>query len=345
MTTTLLGTTGHKYGNKRDMPWHLMGKQLSVASTTNVEKAMAEAGLDFEVSLSPAYAAPSEFGNLLDAPNHRALTRPLLGEQRVLSFVGTRYTPIQNRDAFAVGNYLVSEFGAEVSGAADFRHGRASLMVFDLNRDLTVKRPDGQPDEGALYLVIQNTLDGSGALKFALTPMRFACTNALPMALAKAKRVWSVSHTPNAATRMSLAHDAILRAATYQEKFVAQAQAMADRAMTNAEFAKIVARIWPNPAKLTKDDGSTSADFERVQAIRSQVQTLFTASGTLEGLHNTQWGAYNAITEYLDWYRPVKEGARKGVAKGATQELLRAETAFEGRVVAAKERIQKMVSF
>lgn len=332
MTTTQYADT--REAANRQMPWNVMGSALTVKAKNSVTKALAETGLDYQVRMVPVVGyekaddTPLPMADFHDAPNFRAVVRPMPGgPDKVLGVTGTRFTPIQNRDAFAIGDYLVSEFGATVEGLADFRSGAATIMVVGLGQ-VALRRPDGENDPVDLNLLIKNAHDGSAALTFALTPMRIACTNAVAAALKGAQAVWKVSHTPKADARVALAKDSILKSVKFQEQFQVAAQAMIDTPMVDAEFDKIVQRLWP------VQPDAEGAHADRRRGIQDEIKALYAKSETIEGLRGTRWGGYNAITEYLDHYRPVK----------GEQAVARAEGALEGPNVRVKANVWRMFS-
>lgn len=329
MRATTNTITGPKYGESRDMPWNVMGVDLTSKAYTNLDEALKESGLDFQVEVWDSQATDGLRSLAADKTHH--IVRPKQdGSLAVVGTVGNRYTPIQNRNAFAVAEDLVGDFGATIAGMADFRHGGASLMVMDLQRPIVLTRPDGDADPIDLNLLVKNSHDGSSALTFALTPMRLACTNALPVAIADAHRVWKISHTPNAQERMDLARTAIREAVGYQENFQVAAQAMMDQPMVDAEFAKIVSRLWK------VDPEATGKVADRKRDVQAQVIDLYRNSPTLEGIRGTRWGGYNALTEYLDHFRPVKGGDDKAKA------VALAEGQVEGPNVRVKGNVWKM---
>lgn len=328
MTTTTNTITGPAYGTSRDMPWNVMGADLDGKAHTSLDDALKASGLDFDVEVWNAQATDGI--RVLEADKSRAIVRPTPDGMKIVGMVGTRYTPIQNRDAFAVADDLVGDFGATIAGMADFRHGGASLMVMDLQRPIVLTTPDGDADPINLNLLVKNSLDGSSALTFALTPMRLRCTNALQAAIGGAHRAWKISHTPNAQERIDLAAAAIREAVGYREQFQAAAQAMMDQPMVDAEFAKIVSRMWK------VDPEATGKVAERKRDIQAQVIDLYRTSPTLEGVRGTRWGGYNALTEYLDHFRPVKGGNEKA------QAVALAEGQIEGPNVRVKGNVWKM---
>lgn len=296
----------------RQLPWDAMGGALATDATT-VAAALAQKGLDYTVRVSDAFAIEALDGgtNRINAPGHQALVRPMPdGTEKVLAFTKKRYTPIQNRDAFKVADYLVSEFGADIVGAADYRNGEKSILVVQLPETINLVGRDGA-DPVDLNLVITNDHAGNGALKLALTPVRIPCTNVLPAAIAGAEQVWKISHTPKAQQRLDLAADAIRKALIYRDAFQEQAQRMLDTAMVDAEFQKMVARLYP----VKKDAEGVAA--ERKRAVHAELRTLWSESPTMEGIRGTRWAGYNAVTEYLDHFRPVRSEASVARAEGA----------------------------
>jgi len=328
--STIATTATHTYSpDSRQMPWNVMGGDLTI-SHASVTDALRATGMDYQVEVRDLFSAKrgetptAKHTDFLQAPSLRTVVRPMPnGTEKVLAAVGTRFTPIHNADAFSVADVLVDQYGAQIIGAADFRSGGASLLVVDLQRPITLFLRNGEQDVTDLDLIMKNAHDGSAALTFALTGMRLACTNAVQAAIAGAARSWKISHTPNAADRVNLARQSILKAMTYGDAFQAQAQALVDTDMTNREFDAIVARLW----NVAEGKDETKAG-KRALEVRDQVNAIYAESPTLEGARGTLWGGYNAITEWFDHYRDVRGG-----------DVARAEGALEGPYVRAKSKV------
>jgi phage/plasmid-like protein (TIGR03299 family) len=309
----------------RQMPWDVMGKTLAPTHRTNFAKALKASGLDYDVEVWNTKAVDPMTGRELASPKAAQIVRPTPDGLKVVGSTGRRFTPIQNRDAFSIAEPLV-EMGATIEGLADFHHGAASLLVLGLNQPVSLTCPDGHIETLDLNLLVKNAHDGSSALTLALTAMRPECTNVLQAAIAGAERVWKIAHTPNAQERVELARTAVLEAVGYQERFQEVAQHMMDTEMVDAEFAKIVAGLW------RVAPGAEGKVADRKREIQAQVMDLFQTSPTMEHIRGTRWAGYNAITEYLDHYRPVKGQA----------DVARAEGALEGPNVRVKDRMWRM---
>ena len=330
----MVSTTNMETAANRNMPWDVMGHELRPSATTSVAAALKESGLDYQVEVRQASSGSvtrpdgsgSDFRTPITAPEFQAIVRPFPdGTERVLAFTRKRYTPIQNQDAFSVADTLVQEHGAKIIGAADFKGGDRSLLALDLLQPVRLDRPDGGVDQVDLDLLIVNDHAGNAALSLALTPMRVDCTNALPAAMKGAERVWKISHTPNGMKRLELAKAAILKAAAYRDAFTIQAQAMLDQEMVDAEFQKMVAKLYPTKGKKERA-------AEQAKAVQSELVKLWETSPTMEGIRGTRWAGYNAVTEYLDHFRPVR--SEEGVA--------RAEGALDGPYVRRKAALWDM---
>lgn len=301
----------------RRAPWNVMGGDLTTEHP-DVRTALAETGLDFTTEICDLFSARTDadgaiYSDLLRAPNLRTIVRPRPGGgEQVLAAVGTRFTPVQNRDAFSIADVLVAEYGSKIVGATDYHGGAASLMVVDLGRPIRLDTPGGGEDVTNLNLYIKNAHDGSAALTFAFSGLRIACTNALNRAMGDAVMSWKMSHTPNVDSRIQVAKSAIIKAMTFHDEFQAEAQRMLDTAMVDAEFDKIVARLWP----VDPEDAESRKATNRLE-IQDEVKALYRTSSTLDGIRGTRWGGYNAITEWADWQRPTrgKTEAAKAVAR------------------------------
>ena len=66
-----------------------------------------------------------------------------------------------------------------------------------------------------------------------------------------------------------------------------------------------------------RDEGGPNA----LEPARADERLLYQTSDTLDGIRGTLWGGLNAITEWYDWARPVRQD---------DADVARAEGALEG---------------
>lgn len=164
----------------REKPWHGLG--VRVAEAPNSADALHLAGLDWEVRKEPIYSAD---GSCI--PGYKANIRDT--DQKVLGVVTDRYKVIQNTEAFAFTDALLGE-GVRYETAGSLQGGRKIWLLAKLPQEYIMLGDRISP-----YLVFSNTHDGSGSVKVAITPIRVVCNNTLNLALANAKRSFSMIHT------------------------------------------------------------------------------------------------------------------------------------------------------
>lgn len=158
----------------------------------------------------------------------------------------------------------------------------------------------GGVDEIDLYLAGTNGHDGTAALRVDVTPVRIVCANTQRAAFARSRGHYSFRHTSGARNRIEEARHALRLAWRYCETFQAEAERMINETLTNAEFDRIVADLWPmpdNPGKRAKNNHE-----RRHQDLRY----LLEAADTQRPIRGTRWAGYQAITEYLDHKAPAK---------------------------------------
>jgi hypothetical protein len=72
-------------------------------------------------------------------------------------------------------------------------------------------------DEVMPYMIFSNSHNGSGAIKFPVTPIRVVCSNTLNLALYSAKRIWSAIHTRDINSKLDEAMKIILLTENYMK--------------------------------------------------------------------------------------------------------------------------------
>lgn len=287
--------------------WHKLGVTLD--STFTAEQAMSEAHLGgWNVRKLPLYFeddAPEWDGARIDVAERWATVRtnPVTGGTEYLGTVGSFYTPIQNEDHAELLNTLVDESGAHFETAGSLRGGRETFITMKLPDTLQV----GGKDAVDLNLVALNSHDGNSAFRFLVSPVRVVCANTQAMAIRTAKASFSIRHTSNAGRELQEAREALGLTWKYVEAYQAEAEALLAKRYTNKQFDAYAAQLFN-----VKDDGKAS---KRALQNRDGLVSLYRDSDTLTGIRGTRWGAYQAVTEYVDHYAP---------ANGIDQALARA---------------------
>ena len=311
------------FASLRQPAWHGLGTVLDhEVSTSEMLEVAHLAGWDVrleDVDL-PGRAHRNYFATVR--------TNPFDGEADVLGIVGERYQVLQNEELFAFGDAMLD--GGRWETAGSIKNGTVVFGSLALERDMSI----GNGDKVNSYLLVHTSHDGSLAIQASVTPVRVVCQNTLNMAVGrdgrKAKQSFRIRHTQTVNGKVQAAREALGLATQYLDAFEIEAQAMIAQAITTDTFMQIIDAAYPKPEADVK--GSMTK-------WQNKVDTLFdiyrsdTVMGA--GIANTAWGAYNTLTERLDWFRNPRGGNAESV--------LSAASGFDAATNAEKNRLLSVV--
>jgi phage/plasmid-like protein (TIGR03299 family) len=248
----------------------------------------------------------------------------------ILGVVGERYRVLQNEDLFSFGDNIL-DGGGRWETAGSIRGGRVVFGSLALERE-TVLDPSGVADKVKTYLLINTSHDGSIAIQASITPVRVVCANTLNLALGARgkgpKQSFKIRHTQTAEGKIAIARETLGLANKYMDAFDVMAQQMIQKEITAQQFNEIILAAYPKPEKDSK--GSIKKWETKVDVINDIYTGEF--NGMIAG---SAWGAFNALTERLDWYRS---------ARGDNNEsLLAAASGFDATITAEKNRLLNVV--
>jgi phage/plasmid-like protein (TIGR03299 family) len=250
----------------------------------------------------------------------------------VLGVVGQRYVPLQNEDLFSFGDNIL-DGGGRWETAGSLRGGRVVFGSLALERE-TILDPNGVADKVKTYLLVNTSHDGSIAIQASITPVRVVCANTLNLALNRTKKKngvkqsFKIRHTQTAEGKIQIARETLGLANKYMDEFDLMAKAMIEKEITAQQFNDIILAAYPKPEKDSK--GAIKKWENKVDLIND----IYT--GEFNGMiANTAWGAFNALTERLDWYRAARGGSNESILAGAS--------GFDPVVNAEKNRLLNVV--
>lgn len=272
----------------------------TIAGEATVEEALVLAGLDFNVKLVPA----TYNGKSLD--DRFYVVRE--DTDQALDVVGSRFKPIQNREAFRFVDRLVGEGAAVISSAGALYNGRMTwfdlnLGSFEVGMDLVRK-----------HLLIVNYHDGSSKLKMKALPERPRCQNALDYMLRDRKYSFEIAHTASGSGLLERAHHVL-------EYSDADFQTVADRFN---DFALVKMKPSEMDPIIYRALGVEEAQLERVTNHADEMtrtpnwvsqhekvrELIFSGPGS-QGVSGTLWGVFNGINSFFDHGRSVRNEANK----------------------------------
>lgn len=251
----------------------------------------------------------------------------------ILGVVGQRYVPLQNEDLFAFGDNIL-DGGGRWETAGSIRGGRVVFGSLALEREAVIDA-QGVADKVKTYLLINTSHDGSIAIQASITPVRVVCANTLNLALNGVgrkkngvKQSFKIRHTQTAEGKIAVAREALGLANTYMDEFSKLANALYEKEVTAQQFNDIILAAYPKPQGEAKN--AQTKWTNKVDTLNDIYTGEF--NGMIAG---TAWGAFNALTERLDWHRSARGGSNES--------LLASASGFDAQINAEKNRLLKVV--
>lgn len=247
----------------------------------------------------------------------------------VLSVVGSRYKVVQNEDLFSFAENLHDgNPNVKVDSAGSLKNGRVVYGSWSLPNELVLD-PSGANDKTSLYLIVWTSHDGSVAVQAAITPVRVRCQNTLNLAMKRAKQSFKIRHTATAEGRILQAREALGLSVAYFDEFSKEAKELFSREITDRKFSEIINTLYPKPAKDAKKVALTKWENKVVL-----LDDLYHNSNTNANIKGTAWGALNALTERLDYFRTARKGG---------ESLMAGASGFDPVLTAEKNKIKKAI--
>ena len=253
---------------------------------------------------------------------------PFDGGTDVLSVVGKRYKTVQNEELFQFADNVLDNNSAKWESAGSIKKGKVVFGSLDIPREIVLD-PQGINDKTKLYLIVWTSHDGSVAVQAAITPVRVVCQNTLNIAMRTAKQSFKIRHTQTAEGRIVQARQALGLTFAYADEFQKQANELFQQSITDKQFSDLIRNLYPKPEDATK---AALTKWENKVVV---IDDLYHNSPTNSTIKGTAWGAFNALTERLDYYRSSKTGN--------SDSLMAAASGFDPVVTAEKNKILKAV--
>lgn len=221
-----------------------------------------------------------------------------------LGVVGRIWTPFQNETTAGLLNDIVDASGAHVETIGSLRGGRDTFITMLMPDFMEFRSPiTGKVDKTELYLSILNNHTGEYPLRALISPVRIVCANTQKMAEGCARSSAVLRHTGEPGKRLEEIRAMLGMTFKYRDAFDAEMTKLI-AAQVDEDFV----RAALNDVFGVTDAPSELAARSRVEKV-TQVMEVYRQSDTVADFRGTAFGAYNAVTEYVDHLMPV---GRKG---------------------------------
>jgi phage/plasmid-like protein (TIGR03299 family) len=259
--------------------------------------------------------------------NYVVRTNPADQGTDVLAVVGDRYRVFQNEDLFDFGDNIL-DGGASWESAGSIKDGKVVFGSLVVPREFILDA-DGIADKTTTYLLVHSSHDGSASVQASITPVRVVCQNTLNMALRSTKQSFKVRHTLKVEGRVAEARRVLGLTFAHMDEFETMAKALFETEMNAKQWSDLVKSIYP------LDDTAPKGTATKHQQKMDVLDELYFKAPTQDGIRGTAWGALNAMTERLDYFRPSR------TANG--EAIIAAASGFDAMVNAEKARILSAV--
>lgn len=278
----------------RGLPW--IGTSVVTDGFESAADCMKAAGLDFDVRLAPMYVQSPD--SLIEVKDRFAVVSDgdWSASSRIFGTVGSGYRIVQYREAFDFFDHIIGEGQAVYEAAGHLRNKRQAFIAARIPQAFTAGG-----DEHEQHLLLRTSHDGTRAVSVAVVVMRMRCTNAVTAAFRGAKAKWSVAHRANVDARLVEARETLGLTEVYAKAYGEFADTLVTKKMPDKKFEDLLKESLPDRASSVK--------------LRNGILELRAGTNTISSDHRgTAWGAYNAVTEYMDWERATRTASGRMVS-------------------------------
>lgn len=267
-----------------ETPWHKLGTKVDGAFDSDT--ALKLGGLDFSVEkvglqTIDGHAVPNRFG----------LRRT--DNKDILGVVAGMYQPLQNRDAFRFFDGCFGKGKARYEVAGVLGKGEKVWLLAKLPGDFRIGSGE---DVVGKWLLLTNGHDTTEAVRARFTPIRVVCQNTLSAALSTKANEVRVQHIGDVPGKLEIAGKLLKQAGIYFDEIQTVFSGFVKHNIKSAELQRYAIR------SLTGSDQSMDDLGKPTQNAVNRIKELHDIGRghDIKGVRGTLWGAYNAVTEFVD---------------------------------------------
>ena len=252
MPAGITKTDGMAYVGRQ--PWHGLGTYVEGQAMTAAQ-AIEAAHLDWEVVTKRVYRhkraemgkVPSMGGWYESIEGKRAVVRRDTDE--VFGVMSNGYTPVQNTTCFDVMDGVVGNGDATFHTVGSLFGGRRIWMLCKLQGDYRLD--NGEKLES--FILLDNSHDGTAALRMRLTSVRVVCSNTLGAATSS-RAAFAARHTSGIMDRVNEARDLLGLNAAYMARLIEDANRIAEQAWSHDQMKDMTYKLLDLTPDVAKEE-------------------------------------------------------------------------------------------
>lgn len=281
-------------------PWHRLGQKLNEAF--DAETALKQGGLDFTVEkiglqTVDGFKIENRFGL------RRTDTKDVLG------IVTDFYKPLQNREAFSFFDGVFGKGKARYEVAGVLGKGEKIWLLAKLPGDFSV----AGEDVVGKWLLLTNGHDTNEPVRARFTPIRVVCQNTLNAALSRTDSEVRIQHIGDVSGKLEIAGKLLKQAGIYFDEVQKVFVGFTKHQLTSKTLREYAVRVI----------GAHEASFDELSQPRQKAVTRIEElhdigrGASLKSVRGTLWGAYNAVTEWVDHDKTTDDLRYMALGRGA----------------------------
>ena len=150
------------------------------------------------------------------------------------------------------------------------------------------------------YLLFFNSHDGSGAVKVCITPIRVVCNNTLNLALATAKRSWSMVHTGDINGKLEEAKNTLFMAEKYMDSLGKEFEVLRKKNLTDVQVKEYIEILLPI------EPDASSQQIKNVKSLREDLNRRYYDAPDLKGTGKNGYRFINAVSDFATHAKPLR---------------------------------------
>jgi phage/plasmid-like protein (TIGR03299 family) len=267
------------------------------------DEALDKAGLNFTVELRQCR---TNEGQLMDGIAGNMYTVRTDNNQVLGNGLSKGYGIIQNQTAMNAVMEICGHTGSSIERIGSRKNGANWFCIARLPQEYNIMV--GREDPAQVYMIFQNSHDGSGSLKITFTSIRLSCFNQMPAILREGTQL-KFSHTSGIIDRMFSKVDNILMAVRESiETLEVSYNQMLDTRIDREKAIDLIDYLIGSKMGMYKNvDGEKVLKYSgKHESQRNKIiENLDHDSNNVDNMRGTVWAVYNAYTYFIDHQRTL----------------------------------------
>lgn len=283
-----------------DKSWANLATKVS-SEWSNDEILLKSKG-DYTVTLSPTLMHDDVMGKIVTFPNRYIINRVSLDQtHRVMwEIVKDRYSVVPNSTIIDRARDIVlhANGSASLHSCGVLEEGRKFFVVVK-HSSTTLLTASGK-DIIDNYIVVMTSHDGSIPICYYNLDVR-AETNSVYRFSADTDFSLRKRHTPNSSVEATDASEALRMREAWSAALDSILSDFTGAYISPAGMFKVMEDIW------STQTASSAKKRSNAEAVHDEIKRLYRQPHNLGMFGDTKWAFYNAVMEYIDFYRDIPE--------------------------------------